>query len=241
MKVVSLISRDWSYEITKRLIKENDRTIDFCLLITKKIVINKDKYNHIKIKKKLSANHLRIIKSFSPDLILAYGWSDYLSKNLRNIAPCLILHPSKLPKYRGGSPIQNQILNGIKKSAVSIIYAEDKLDNGAILFQEEINLKGYLDNILKRMINKGVKGTKKIFKMSKQKKIKSISQNHKNATYYKRRKPIQSKILLKDIKKFEAKYFFDLVRGLQEPYPLAYIECKNKTKSYLEKVFVGKK
>ena len=58
MKVVSLISRDWSYEITKRLIKENDRTIDFCLLITKKIVINKDKYNHIKIKKKLNHFHL---------------------------------------------------------------------------------------------------------------------------------------------------------------------------------------
>ena len=28
-----------------------------------------------------------------------------------------MLHPSPLPKYRGGSPIQNQIINGEKKSA----------------------------------------------------------------------------------------------------------------------------
>ena len=154
---------------------------------------------------------------------------------------CLILHPSKLPKYRGGSPIQNQILNGEKKSAVSILYAEDDLDSGEILFQEEISLEGYLTDILNRMIKIGIKGTKKIFKLSKSKKLKSVPQNHNDATYYKRRKPIQSKILLKDIKKFDAEYFFNLVRGLQEPYPLAYIECKNKTRLYLKKVLFEKK
>lgn len=238
MKIISLISREWSYEITKKIIKDSDKSINFCLLITKNVLINKGKYKHINIKKTLSSNHLKTIKSFKPDLILAYGWSDYMSKDLRRIAPCLILHPSKLPKYRGGSPIQNQILNGIKKSAVSILYAEDDIDSGEILFQEEISLEGYLNDIFKRMINKGVKGTKKILKLSK---LKSYSQNHKYATYYKRRKPIQSKISLKDIKKFEAEYFFNLVRGLQDPYPLAYIECKNKTKLYLKKVLIKKK
>ena len=238
MKIISLISREWSYEITKKIIKDSDKSINFCLLITKNVLINKGKYKHINIKKTLSSNHLKTIKSFKPDLILAYGWSDYMSKDLRRIAPCLILHPSKLPKYRGGSPIQNQILNGIKKSAVSILYAEDDIDSGEILFQEEISLEGYLNDIFKRMINKGVKGTKKILKLSK---LKSYSQNHKYATYYKRRKPIQSMISLKDIKKFEAEYFFNLVRGLQDPYPLAYIECKNKTKLYLKKVLIKKK
>ena len=241
MKIVSLISREWSYEITKKIIKDSDKSINFCLLITKNIPVSKGKYKHINIKNKLSPNHLKIIKSFTPDLILAYGWSEYMSKNLRRIAPCLILHPSKLPKYRGGSPIQNQILNGIKKSAVSILYAEDNLDSGEILFQEEISLEGYLSDIFNRMINKGVKGTKKILKLNKLNKLQSFKQKHDSATYYKRRKPIQSKILLKDFKKFEAEYFFNLVRGLQNPYPLAYIECKNKTKLYLKKVSIDKK
>ena len=30
---------------------------------------------------------------------------------------CICLHESNLPKFRGGSPIQNQIIKGIKKTA----------------------------------------------------------------------------------------------------------------------------
>ena len=75
-------------------------------------------------------------------MILTYGWSHYLSKDLRDIAPCLVLHPSPLPLYRGGSPIQNQIIEGETKSAVSIIYAEDELDKGDILYQNEIDFTG---------------------------------------------------------------------------------------------------
>ena len=241
MKIVSLVSREWSYEITEQLFNEVGSRVDFTLIATKNIKIKKKNFNLLKIKKSLSPKHIRMIRSLSPDLILTYGWSDYLSKELRKIAPCLILHPSKLPKYRGGSPIQNQIINGVNRSAVTILYAGDKIDSGEILFQEEISFKGYLNEILYRMIKKGIKGTKKILKLYKSKKLKSLPQNHKNATYFKRRKPDQSKIDLNDFKKYEAKYFYNLVRGLQEPYPLSYIECKNKTKLYIKKVHIGKK
>ena len=64
----------------------------------------------------------------------------------------------------------------------------------------------------------------------------SRKQNDKISTFYKRRTPEQSKISLKDFKKKEAKYFYNLVRSLQHPYPIAFIECKNKTKLYLNKV-----
>jgi len=33
----------------------------------------------------------------------------------------------------------------------------------------------------------------------------------------------------------EAKYFYNLVRGLQEPYPECYIKCKDNTKLFLKK------
>ena len=49
---------------------------------------------------------------------------------------------SKLPKYRGGSPIQNQLIDGVRESAVTILYAEDKLDTGNILYQSKISLDG---------------------------------------------------------------------------------------------------
>ena len=52
----------------------------------------------------------------------------------------VMLHPSSLPKYRGGSPIQNQIINGEKISAVTLFKMNEKIDQGDIIFQKEIEL-----------------------------------------------------------------------------------------------------
>lgn len=240
MRIVSLISRQWSYEITKKIVDNYKSKIKFLILAKKYIKINKGINKLVHFEGKFSVKHLKMVESFSPDLILAYGWSDYISENLRKIAPCLILHPSKLPKYRGGSPIQNQILDGQTKSAVSILIAEDKLDTGDIIFQEEISFKGYLNDILGRMVSKGIKGTKKILKVKNFNSLKKIKQDNKKATYRKRRKPAQSRINIKDITKFNAEHFYNLVRGLQDPYPLAYIECKGKSRLYLKEVFFDK-
>ena len=61
-----------------------------------------------------------IVFEFDPDIILWYGWSWIVPDNILNSYDCICLHPSPLPKYRGGSPIQNQIINNEKMSAVTI-------------------------------------------------------------------------------------------------------------------------
>ena len=43
-----------------------------------------------------------------------------------------MLHPSPLPKFRGGSPIQNQIIRNKKKSMVTIFRINNILDGGDI-------------------------------------------------------------------------------------------------------------
>ena len=50
------------------------------------------------------------------------------------------LHPSLLPKYRGPSPVQTAILNGDRKTGISIIKLDEKVDHGPILFQKEENV-----------------------------------------------------------------------------------------------------
>ena len=47
-----------------------------------------------------------------------------------------MLHPSPLPKFRGGSPIQNQIIRGEKISAVTIFKINKIIDGGDIYFQK---------------------------------------------------------------------------------------------------------
>ena len=49
---------------------------------------------------------------------------------------CLNVHPSLLPKYRGGNPVQRQIMAGEQKSGVSIIYMSERMDAGDICLQE---------------------------------------------------------------------------------------------------------
>ena len=56
-----------------------------------------------------------------------------------HIAPVNI-HPSDLPKYRGSSPGQFTLLFGEKKSAVSIIMMNEKLDEGDLIYQEKFDV-----------------------------------------------------------------------------------------------------
>src|SRR3990167_6471449 len=62
----------------------------------------------------------KIVDPSEADVILYYGWSWMIPKEIYENKLCLILHTSLLPKYRGGSPLQNQIMAGEIQSAVTI-------------------------------------------------------------------------------------------------------------------------
>lgn len=52
------------------------------------------------------------------------------------------LHPSLLPKYRGPTPIESAILNGDKKTGISIMALESGMDSGPIYSQVKLKLTG---------------------------------------------------------------------------------------------------
>jgi methionyl-tRNA formyltransferase len=56
-------------------------------------------------------NEAENIKSLKPDFIVVAAFGQILPKDILEIAPCINLHASLLPKYRGASPIQSAILN----------------------------------------------------------------------------------------------------------------------------------
>jgi methionyl-tRNA formyltransferase len=47
------------------------------------------------------------------------------------------IHPSLLPKYRGPSPLQQQILDGLTDTGVTIIRLDEKMDHGPIVAVEK--------------------------------------------------------------------------------------------------------
>ncbi len=80
-----------------------------------------------------------LIKNKSPDLIIVVAFGQILKEKLLRLPKlfCLNVHASLLPKYRGASPIQHAILNGEKKTGITIQKIVKKLDAGDILLQKE--------------------------------------------------------------------------------------------------------
>jgi methionyl-tRNA formyltransferase len=52
----------------------------------------------------------------------------------------LNLHASLLPKYRGAGPIQWALMNGDKKTGVTVFQIKPKVDTGDILMQKEVDI-----------------------------------------------------------------------------------------------------
>jgi methionyl-tRNA formyltransferase len=46
------------------------------------------------------------------------------------------IHPSLLPKYRGPSPLQQQLLDGVKETGVTIIRLDEQIDHGPVIASE---------------------------------------------------------------------------------------------------------
>lgn len=83
-----------------------------------------------------------ITKRINPDLVVTGAYGKILPNEVLNIPRfgAINVHGSLLPKYRGASPIPAAILNGDKKTGVTIMKMTDQLDSGPIISQAEINL-----------------------------------------------------------------------------------------------------
>lgn len=82
------------------------------------------------------------ILELKPDLIITCAYGQILPKELLK-APrlgCINVHASLLPKLRGGAPIHRAIINGYKKTGITIMYMSSGMDEGDIISQSEIEI-----------------------------------------------------------------------------------------------------
>jgi methionyl-tRNA formyltransferase len=54
----------------------------------------------------------------------------------------LNIHPSLLPKYRGPSPVQQAVLDGVPQTGVTVMLLDEGMDTGPVLAQESVRLRG---------------------------------------------------------------------------------------------------
>lgn len=74
------------------------------------------------------------------DYIVVAAYGQILPKAVLDHAPCINLHASILPAYRGASPIQQSILNGDRETGVTAMLMDVGLDTGAIIKIDKITI-----------------------------------------------------------------------------------------------------
>ena len=157
------------------------------------------------------------------DLILFIGWSWIIPDFFTERYLCIGIHPSDLPQYRGGSPIQNQIINGITQSKVSLITLSSKLDAGEIWMKEDLSLIGdSIEDIFANMAQSSILLLNHFF--DNYPNITPEIQDVSQGTYYKRRKPEESKLNVEDFNKMTLEELYNFIRSLTDPYPNAFME-----------------
>ena len=136
------------------------------------------KENILNFPKKFNYKITKSPKSIKNKIVFVLSYTRILDKNfiLKN-KEVLIAHPSKLPRDKGFSPVQNQILRGQNTIHVSLIKASKEVDSGPIAFTDTFFLEGHeLSNEIREQ------QAKSIFKL-----IKKFLNNYPNISYRKQK------------------------------------------------------
>lgn len=131
---------------------------------------------------------LRAMEDTPSDLYLVAAYGLLIPQRLLAIPAhgTLNVHPSLLPRYRGPSPIQYQILGGEELVGVSIMLIDEAMDHGPILAQEAIPMPEPLPTALElegMLAQLGGRLLTEIIPQWLAKKIEPQEQDHERATF----------------------------------------------------------
>jgi len=90
-----------------------------------------------------SKESVKFLKNLDADLFVIIAYGQILSQEVLDIPKIMPIniHASLLPRYRGAAPINWAIINGEKKSGITIIYVTFKMDSGPVIMQEETKIE----------------------------------------------------------------------------------------------------
>ncbi len=106
------------------------------------------------------------LEQIACDFIVVAAYGQILPKAVLKHAPCINLHASILPKYRGASPIQQALLNGDTETGITAMLMDEGLDTGAILDIERIQVSSdeMLETLFDRLTSLAAQMTPKVLK-----------------------------------------------------------------------------
>lgn len=192
------------------------------LLNAEKLKERSDKPVHIcSSKEQLTPEWLDEIDA---EIIFFPHWSWIIPAEIYNSYQCIVFHMTDLPYGRGGSPLQNLIIQGHSSTKISAIKVVKEVDAGPVYLKTDLDISNgsaqeifiNASNIVfQQMIPTILNGD--LFPVEQE----------GEPVFFKRRTPKESN--LKNIIDVDEKAIYDFIRMLDgEGYPKAYIEFGDK-------------
>jgi len=164
-------------------------------------------------------------RKLSANLVVVVAYGQIIPKRFLETTKFgfINIHASLLPKWRGAAPIQRAIMNGDKKTGVSIMKIEEKLDSGPVLSSQEVELdkNSTYGEIEKKLSITGAILLIEALKNLKNDKVEYKKQDNNKATYAKKISKNESRINWN----LEADKVIAHIHGLS-PSPGAWFEHK---------------
>jgi len=244
MKIIFMGTPEFSAVILEALVNSN---YEIAAVITnpdapigRKQILTPSPVKVLAEKNKIPVIQLDEMRDFNVDLAIVAAYGKIISKNVLDIPRygMINVHPSLLPKYRGASPIQNAILNGDKKTGVTIMKLDKEMDHGEIISQVETQILGSdtYESLSQKLAILGAELLIKTIPDYTSGKIKPVKQNHAEATY--------TKIIKKEDGKIDwSKSAIEIERIVRAfyPWPIAWTIWNGKVLKILEARIIGNK
>lgn len=167
-------------------------------------------------------NEYEYFKNIKADMIVTAAYGQFIPTKILNLyKKCINVHGSLLPHHRGGAPIQRAIINGDKKTGVTIMEMVKKMDAGRMYASSEIPILDS-DNNLSLFEKLAIIGKNLLMENIEDiynGKNEGIMQNEEEATISPNIAPEEEKINFN----IDARKVFNLIRGLSDE-PGAYCE-----------------
>lgn len=212
-KLLFLAYRDWAIEVYPYVVK------------------------HPKVKKavlcKSTEEMLEELKHDQYDMILFCGWSFEPVKEVVEKIPTFTAHCAELDRYSPGSPLQNQIIDGLKFTKhrmVRVGYPELSLREYST--EVDLDISGNTEEIFLQLKATCIHLYNKFLFEYPNLEWKKWPEQKEQVP---RRQPKDSRMTKDMFGKWDTEKLYNFMRGLEDPYPNAFLEDE-KGKLYFKKV-----
>ena len=225
--------REWISVLLEKLIYDKKFNISFICFNNKNEINKIEVINNLNIPQftiiEFDQKNLKKIKQFNCDYLISVSYlkkfpSQFIN-NFKNNS-LINIHASLLPKYKGRSILNWQLINGEKVSGLTSHFINEKIDSGKIIYQIK-----YLISINDDYLSLFKKSSSSVYKLLKltlktiEKKNFSFKNNTKITKCY--RKRIYGDEIFAP-KKITFSNLYNFIRALKYPGPFATILIKRR-------------